>query len=137
MKMFLKRFILISMALSLLFLSSSCTRYVSSYKALMLERNQTSHSCEASFQSLEGQLVFKIKQSNAGSEGNIKYSMQVDKGEICLYYDSFGVKEKLASAKAGEYIDDVGGYVESGQTVYIIIESKEPSKAKISVELAH
>ena len=133
----MKRFISFMMMLSVLFLLCACGKYTSSYKAIGLVRNQTSHSCEARFHSLEGQLVFKIKQSNAGTDGDISYFIQVDEGEIYLYYDTCGVKEELVRAKAGESIENSGGYVTNGEPVYIIIEATEKAKGKISVELDH
>ena len=132
----MKKFISWVMMLSFLITLCSCNKYTSSYKAIGLVRKQTSHSCDASFHSLEGQLVFKIKKSASG-EGDISYSVQVDEGEIRLYYDIYGAKEELAQVKAGESVDDYGGYVESGKSVYIIIEASEKTKGKISVELDH
>ena len=133
----MKKILLWIMILSFLTTLCSCDRYTSSFKAIGLVRSQTSHSCEASFYSLEeGQLVFKIKKSDR-SEGNIAYSIQVDEGELRLYYDIYGTKEELAHVKAGESVDDVGGYVESEKTVYIIIEAIEKTQGKVSVELDH
>ncbi len=123
------------MILSLLMTLSSCSTYTSSYNAIGLVRNQTSHSCKASFYSLEGELVFKLKKSDVGAEGEISYSIQVEEGEIKLYYDIYGVKEELVTVKAGESIEDKGGYVEGGKTIYIIIEAAEKSRGKVSVEL--
>ena len=126
------------MMLSLLITLCSCSKYTSSYKAIGLVRSNTSHSCEASFHSLEGQLVFKIKKTDSGTaEGDISYSIQIDEGEIRLYYHIYGTREELAQVKAGESVDDHGGYVESGKPVYIIIEASEKTKGKISVELDH
>ena len=113
----------------------SCDKYTSSYKALGLVRNQTSHSCEAEFYSLEGRLVFKLKRPKKGTEGDISYSVQVDKGEVRLYYDIYDTRTELAHVKAGGSVTDRGGYVEGGQIVYIIIEASENAKGKISVEL--
>ena len=121
--------------LSLMLTLGSCGRYISSYKALGLVRSNTSHSCKASFKSLEGELVFKIKKTEVGTEGSIKYSVTVEEGEINLYYDIFGVKEKLATVKAGESVEDVGGYVEGGYQVYIIIEAAEKTRGSVFVEL--
>ena len=121
--------------LSLMLTLGSCGRYISSYKALGLVRSNTSHSCKASFKSLEGELVFKIKKTEVGTEGSIKYSVTVEEGEINLYYDIFGVKEKLATVKAGESVEDVGGYVEGGYQVYIIIEAAEKRAARYSWSL--
>lgn len=131
----MKRFISFAMVLSLLFILCSCGRYTGSYKAVGLHRSRTSHSCETSFQSLKGHLVCKIKKSDKGNEGKISFSVQVDKGEIYIYYDAYGVKEELIHVKAGESIENIGGYVEGGKTVYIIIDAPEYSEAKISVEL--
>ena len=125
------------MVLSMQLMLCSCDKHVSSYKAIGLIRSQTSHSCEASFYSLEGQLVFKIKKSDSGTEGSIAYSIKVDEGEVKLYYDIFGVKEELKCVKAGESITDFGGYVEGGKTVYIIIEAIANTQGKVSVELDH
>ena len=132
----MKKFLLWIMMLLSLFTLCSCDKYKSSLKAMGLVRIQTSHSCETSFYALEeGQLVFKIKKSDKGTEGDIAYSIQVDKGEIRLCYDIYGVKEELAHVKAGESVDGFGGYVEGGKTVYIIIEAVEKTQCKVSVEL--
>ena len=134
----MKKIISCIMVISLLITLCSCGKYTSSYKAIGLVRSNTSHSCKASFLSLEGQLVFKIKKSDTGeAEGDIRYSIQVDEGEIRLYYDIYGTKEELARVKAGESVDACGGYVESGKPVYIIIEASEKTKGKVSVELDH
>lgn len=123
------------MVLILLISLCSCNKYTSSYKALGLVKNQTSHSCEARFYSLKGQLVFKIEKSESGKEGDISYSVQVDEGEIYLHYDIFDVKQELAHVQAGESVTNRGGYVEGGHTVYIIIEATQKTKGKVSVEL--
>jgi hypothetical protein len=57
-----------------------------------------------------------------------------DKGEIRLYYDIYGTKEKLAQVKAGESVTSRGGYIESGKEVYIIIEATDAG-GKVTVEL--
>lgn len=121
--------------LSILFSLCSCDKYVSSYKAIALVRSNTSHSCKASFHSLTGELVFKIKKTEKGTEGDISYSVTAQEGEIHLYYDIYGTKQELAHAKAGETVEGRGGYVEGGFTVYIIIEAAEGSRGKVSVEL--
>ena len=123
--------ILLTMLLSL----CSCGEYVSSYSALGLVKSQTSHSCEASFLSLNGKLVFKLKKSDQGNEGDISYSVQVEKGEINLYYDIYGSKQELAHVVAGENVTSRGGYIEGGKTVYIFIEATGGAKGRVSVEL--
>ena len=123
---------------SLLLTLCACGQYVSSYSAIGLVRSQTSHSCETSFLSLEGQLVFNIKKSASDeAEGDISYSITVEDGEVRLYYDIYGVKEELAHVKAGESVEACGGYVEGGKPVYIIIEGSGNAHGKVSVELDH
>lgn len=123
------------MILALLLTLCSCSKYKSSYMAIGLVRSQTSHSCETSFYSLQGQLVFKIKKSDTGKEGDISYSVSLEEGELCVYYDIYGTKEELVSAKAGDTLTGSSGYIEGGKTVYIIIEATEKSRGKVSVEL--
>jgi hypothetical protein len=131
MKKLASLIILLTMLLSL----CSCGEYVSSYSALGLGKSQTSHSCEASFLSLNGKLVFKLKKSDAGKEGDISYSVQAEKGEINLYYDIYGSKQELAHVVAGENVTSRGGYIEGGKTVYIFIEATGGAKGRVSVEL--
>ena len=131
----MKKVLSILITLFLLFSLCSCGKYVSSYTALGLVKSQRSHSCEASFHSLEGELVFKIKAPEDKAEGDISYSVTVEEGEITLYYDVYGEKEELCNINAGESVEDRGGYVEGGKTVYVIIEAAEGTKGSISVNL--
>ena len=131
----MKRVITLLTLFALLFTLSSCGRYVSSYMAVGLVRSQTSHSCKASFLSLEGRLVYKLKKTDDGNEGNISYTVEVDEGEVTIYYDIYGIEEELVRVKSGESASDKGGYIEGGKTVYIIIEADEKSRGKVSVEL--
>ncbi len=131
----MKKITSLIIVLSLLFALCSCGKYVSSYKAIGLVRSNNSHSCYASFLTLEGELVFKIRKSDKGAEGDISYSIEAEKGEIRLYYDIYGTRELLSHVTAGESVDERGGYVESGKTVYIIIEASENARGKVSVEL--
>ena len=133
----MKKFLSLLLALCTLIGVCGCGKYTSSYMALGLFKTQTSHSCKASFQSLKGQLVFKLKKTESGTEGDISYSIQVEEGEIRLYYDMYGTKEELISVKAGESVEGRGGYVEGGKTIYILIEATEKAKGKIEVELDH
>ena len=132
----MKKLIISIMILVTLITLSSCIKYTSSFKAIGLVRSNNSHSCSASFHSLEGQLVFKIKKSDLGaSEGDISYSIVVEQGEVKLSYDIYGVKEDLAFVKSGESVDSRGGYVETGKYVYIIIEGTNNARGKVTVEL--
>lgn len=131
----MKRIISLLLLLATIFTLCSCDSYVSSYKAVGLVRSNTSHSCDVSFLSLEGELVFKLKRSDVGSEGAISYSVSAEEGEIRLYYDIYGTKEELAYVKAGESVSSKGGYIEGGKTVYVIIEATGNAHGKVSVEL--
>lgn len=131
------KFLSFMLMLSLLFSLFSCGRYTSSYKAIGLVKTQTSHGFETSFYSLRGKMVFKIKKTDNGAEGDIRYSIRVDEGELYVYYDIYGVKEPLAHVKAGESVSSQGGYVEGGKRVYIIIEARENAGGAVSVELNH
>ena len=125
------------MSFFMLITLSSCDGYVNYYKAIGLVKMQTSHSIELSFYSLEGGMSFKLKKTDSNAESDIKYSIQLDKGEIKLYYDdSYGTKEELAYVTAGESISDSGGYIEGGRMVRIIIEAKEDARGKIKVEFS-
>lgn len=132
----MKRALLIVLCFTLLFSATSCSDYVSSYKALMLVREEHGDHASISFSKLEGTYVMKLKMSGTGQEGSIHCKASLDEGEINVYYDALGVKELLFNLKAGESIDERRGYIESGKTVYIIIETVTPSQeGKISIDL--
>lgn len=130
----MKRFSAFVLLLSLLASLCACGKYVSSYSAIGLVRSNTSHSCRVSFHKLDGELAFKIKKTDTDGEGDISYTVSADKGEIRLYYDIYGTKEKLAQVKAGESVTSRGGYIESCKDVYIIIEATNAG-GKVTVEL--
>ena len=124
------------LVLALLLALSSCGDSVSSYRAVGLVRMSTRHSCETSFYRLDGRLVFNLKKTDSNNEGNISYSLQVEEGELYLYYDYVdGVKEELSHVKGGESDIDAGGYIEGGKSVRIIIEANGAKNGKVSVEL--
>ena len=131
----MKKLLTLTLIISILFSLCSCGKYTSSYRAIGLVRTQSSHSCETSFYSLTGRLVFKLKGSNAGKEGDISYSIRVDRGELYLYYDIYGTKEELAHVSAGEELEGRGGYIEGGRAVYIIIETADGTGGRVSAEL--
>ena len=131
----MKKILSIIFVLLLVITLSSCDKYSSSLETIGLVRIQTSHGFETSFDAIkDGQLVFKKQKTDKG-EGAIHYSINVEKGELKLYYDIYGIKEELAHVKAGESIDELGGYVEGGRTVYIIIEVVKDTRCKVIVEL--
>ena len=134
MKNLLKRISSLFLAFILLFSLGSC-KYVSSYKAIGLVRSQTNHSLETSFYSLEGQLVYKLKKTNNKNDGQISYSIEVEQGEIIIYYDIYSEKEKLVEVSSNQSVNDKGGYIEGGKSVYIIIEAKNSARGKVKIEL--
>ena len=132
----MKKALLIVLCIALLFSVTACSGYVSSYKALMFVREERGDHASISFSSFEGTYVMKLKLKGEGQEGNIHCKASLDEGEINVYYDWLGTKELLFNLKAGESIDERRGYVESGRTVYIIVETVTPAKeGKISVDL--
>ena len=132
----MKKILLFILCISLLFSATACTEYVSSYKALMFVRMGRGDHGSISFSSLEGTYVMKLKLRGEGQEGSIQCKASLSEGEINVYYDSLGVKEFLFNLKAGESIDERRGYIESGRTVYIIVETVTPAKdGKIEIDL--
>lgn len=132
----MKKILLILVCLTVLFSSTSCDfRYVSSYKALGLVRSEMGDRGSVKFGRLDGTVVLKLKMSGTGLENSIGCKATLDEGEINVYYDIFGVKEFLFNLKAGESIDERRGYIESGNRVYIIIETVTPAKGSIEIDL--
>ena len=132
----MKKILLCFLCLTLLLSVTACSTYVSSYKALMLVRSEMGDHGSISFSRLEGTYVMKLKLRGEGQEGSIHCKASLEEGEINVYYDSLGVKEFLFNLKAGESIDERRGYIESGRTVYIIIETVNTAKGgKIEIDL--
>ena len=133
----MKKLLLVLLCFALLISVTSCDfRYMSSYKALGLVRNEMGDRGSAKFGRLDGTLVLKLKMSGTGLENSIGCKASLDEGEINVYYDWLGVKEFLFNLKAGESIDERRGYFESEHTVYIIVETVTPAKeGKISIDL--
>ena len=129
----MKKLLMLIISVSMLLTLCSCSKYTNSYSAFGMMRNNTTHSANASFASLNGRLVFQLKRSDSG-EGNIAYSVSCDSGEISIFYDIYDDKCELITAKAGENKEGSGGYIESGKTVYIILEATN-AKGSFSVEL--
>lgn len=133
----MKKLLLVILCLTLLVSATSCNlRYFNSYKALMFVRSEMGDHATISFSKLEGTYVMKLRMKGEGQEGSIQCTASLGEGEINVYYDSLGVKEFLFNLKAGESIDERRGYIESGRTVYIIVETVTPAKeGEISVDL--
>ena len=131
----MKKALLIVLCFIFLLSATSCTPYVSSYKALMFVRTENGDHGSISFSKFEGTYVMKLRMSGKGQEGSILCKATLEEGEINVYYDWLGTKELLFNLKAGESIDERLGYIESGHTVSIIIETVTPAKeGKISID---
>ena len=131
----MKKLFLLVLCIALLLSATACD-YVSSYKALMFVRQERGDHATISFSKLEGTYVMKLRMKGEGQEGSIQCTASLEEGEINVYYDSLGVKEFLFNLKGGESIDERLGYIESGRTVYIIVETVTPAKnGKISIDL--
>lgn len=131
----MKKILLIVLCFALLFPLAACSGYVSSYKALMFVREEHTDHASIRFSSLEGTYVMKLKMKGEGQEGDIHCKASLTEGEINVYYDWLGTKELLFNLKAGESIDERRGYIESGHTVHIIIETVTPAKeGKVSID---
>ena len=131
----MKKALLIVLCIALLLSITACSGYVSSYKALMFVREERGDHASISFSGFEGTYVMKLKMSGKGQEGSILCNASLEEGEINVYYDWLGTKELLFNLKAGESINERRGYIESGHTVHIIIETVTPAKeGKISID---
>lgn len=132
----MKKLLLVLLCFSFLISATSCDfRYMSSYKALGLVRNEMGDRGSVKFGKLDGTLVLKLKMSGTGLENSIGCKASLDEGEINVYYDWLGVKEFLFNLKAGERIDECRGYIESCNHVYIIIETVSPAKGSVEIDL--
>lgn len=130
----MKKLFLFVLCTALLFSTTACD-YVSSYKALMFVRTENGDHGSISFSSFQGRYVMKLKMNGKGQEGSIQCKASLGEGEINVYYGWLGTKELLFNLKGGESIDERLGYIESGHTVYIIVETITSAKdGKISID---
>ena len=131
----MKKALLIVLCIALLLSVTACSGYVSGYKAFMFVREERGDHASISFSGFEGTYVMKLKMKGEGQEGSIHCKASLTEGEINVYYDWLGTKELLFNLKAGESIDERLGYIESGHTVYIIVETVTSAKdGKISID---
>ncbi len=116
--------------LSILMLCSlfSCSKYRSSYSAIMLIKSEGRDGCEAEFHSLEGTLVLNSTVKSPDTDGKIHYEAELQDGEISVYYDIDGTKELLFTIKGGQKVDSIGGQVKKGDKVTFIIETNGTAK---------
>lgn len=132
----MKKALSIVLCIALLLSVTACSGYVSGYKAFMFVREERGDHASISFSGFEGTYVMKLKMKGEGQEGDIHCKASLTEGEINVYYDWLGTKELLFNLKAGESIDERLGYIESGHTVHIIVETVTPAKeGKISIDL--
>ena len=115
----------------MLLLVSLLSCEISSYVAIGLIKSTKDNYCMTSFHRLEGNLALTSRYTKS-SEGQIHYTASLEEGEVNVYYCG-SVKELLFNIKAGETLDDRGGYIEKGPQK-IIIETVTPSKGKIIIE---
>ena len=110
-------------ALAPLFLSS-CSPYVSSYKAFMLVRSNAAEHSYVNFEELEGTLVFKMKKKTPG-EGALIYEAFLGEGKVNVIANIFNVESNLFTINGGEsYEKTQGAYVEHGYSVYIVLKTE-------------
>lgn len=120
MKKYFKLISTVSVLLLTLMLSG-CSAYVSRYKLVASVRTNTSKEASLSFYSMEGSIVFKLKQKS--DSGIMKYSMDLEGGSINVYYDNGNGKTPLSIVNGGNRsFSQIE--VKKG-TIYIIIETKE------------
>lgn len=112
---------------------ASCNEYKSSYKAKGFIKQQLREHCQAEFDSLQGMYVFKIYKLS-DCDGTISYSASLEEGELCVYFDSLGSKETLFTLKAGESVEDCGGYY-GASPVFIILETSGAKGGSVYIDL--
>lgn len=119
--------------IAIIFTLNGCdSLYISSYSAKGFKHGKKTNECYASFDELDGTFVFKMKYR--GANNKIYYAADVESGNVNIYYDSIGIKEKLFTAEGGYPIEGNTGYVDRG-TVYIILEAENAKSGSIKVRL--
>ena len=116
-----KRKIVLTLVIFLgLLLLSGCRGYVSSYKAILLIRGNTAHSAFMEFNSLQGRMVFTLKEKK-NSSGKMKAACKLTSGSAIVYYDD-GLKKELFTIGAGEEVEESFGPFERSK-IYILVET--------------
>ena len=101
----------------------ACSKYNSSYSALMCVKSQGSSDGFIRFDEFKGKYVFNFKYEGEG-EGKIKYNASVESGSVTVYYDSNDEKKELFKISDGQTLSATDGEIVKGH-VYIIIEADE------------
>ena len=132
MKMYSKIISAIALIAIIFTLNGCDSLYVSSYSAKGFKHGKNAHECYASFEELDGTFVFKMKYR--GADSKIYYAADVKSGNVHIYYDSTGIKEKLFTAEGGYPIEGNTGSIDRG-TVYIILEAENAKNGSIKLRL--
>lgn len=97
------------------------SNYVSSYRATMLVRSETSDSARMSFSTFDGRMVFRLR---SGGHDIIRSSIKLESGSATVSYAAGGTKTEWFTVNTGDEGGNSAGPLEKG-TVYVIIETSE------------
>ena len=111
--------LLLTLCLTACGITFTSSDHVSSYRATMLVRSETSRAARMSFMTLSGRIVFTLR---SGGSDAIGASASLETGSATVYYDAGGTKTEWFSVTAGEEVKYSIGPLEKG-TVYVIIET--------------
>ena len=105
-------------------LTAGCSsKYLSSYSASLLVRNNTSTHASASFHALRGTLVFNLKVSK--NTQVLDYTGSLTSGSATVYYDNDGTKLELFTIDPDTTIKSTLEPLKVGKLYIIIQTSKE------------
>ena len=116
-----KSFLSLLCAVLILFSFAGCGGHASHYQAVACVHSNTGNTASLSFYEFKGTMVFKLKLKDK-SEGDIKYTAELEEGNVTVSYEYNGIGSELFELSSGEKLDDRGGYIEKG-TVYVIIKT--------------
>ena len=111
--------LLLALCLTACGISFTSSDHVSSYRATMLVRSETSGSARMSFMTLNGRIVFTLRSGGSDAVGA---SARVETGSATVYYEAGGTKTEWFTVTAGEEVEYSAGPLEKG-TVYVIVET--------------
>lgn len=120
----MKKIISVLFIILLAFSFVGCSKYVSSYSAVMLFSSQDSDSAKMSFSTFNGTRVYSLRCGD--EDGELEYEAKLEEGEATVYIDQDGEKVELFKIGAGEKVSSSVN-VHRG-IVYIIIETTEKCK---------
>ena len=117
-----KRICAVVCAAALFLCLAGCGGRASHYRAVGCVHTNTDSNAALSFFEFEGTMVYKLKLKDK-SEGDIKYTAELESGNVTVSYEYVGTEAELFRLTSGEKLDSSGGYIEKG-TVYIIIKTE-------------